>query len=128
MSGMEKHYFPVTSTIASTNIEPLNFDDGDPNAFFGYKVLGVSFGGTLQLLGAKGATYCAKDPCTPRIRRSSRRIPGTSWTRLDASLTGSATEKVLVISDPTGAIRNSWAVGDKIVLGSTDYLPAIPSC
>ena len=42
---------------------PLNFDNGDLNAFFGYKVLAVSFGGKLQLFGAKGATYCASYPC-----------------------------------------------------------------
>jgi hypothetical protein len=105
--------------------QPLNFDNGDANAFFGYKVLGVSFGGTLQLFGAKGATYCATYPCptNPLDPALNPANLGTSWTRLDTTLTGSGSEKLLVISDPTGAIRNSWAIGDKIILGSTDYLP-----
>src|SRR5512146_26771 len=102
---------------------PLNFDNGDPNAFFGYKVLAVSFGGKLQLFGAKGATYCASYPCPaddPALLPSNT---GTSWTRLDASLAGGSTEQLIVVSDPTGAIRQNWTMGDKIVLGSTDYLP-----
>ena len=102
---------------------PLPFDNGDPNAFFGYKVLAVSFGGTLQLFGAKGATYCASYPCPaddPALKASNT---GTSWTRLDASLAGGSTEQLIVVADPGGAIRQNWTMGDKIVLGSTDYLP-----
>ena len=102
---------------------PLNFDNGDPEAFFGYKVLGVSFGGTLQLFGSKGATYCAKYPCPTDDPALSPSNTGSSWTRLDAPLTGSGSEQMLVVADPNGAIRQSWANGDKIVLGSTDYLP-----
>lgn len=36
---------------------PLDYDGGDPNAFFGYKVLAVSYGVTLQLYGLKGAKF-----------------------------------------------------------------------
>ena len=36
--------------------KPLPEDDGDPNAYFGYKVLGVSYGGTLRMFGKKGST------------------------------------------------------------------------
>ena len=36
---------------------PIDYDDGNPQAYFGYKVLGVSYGATLKLFGAKGATY-----------------------------------------------------------------------
>jgi len=106
------------------NYGPLNFDDGDPNAFFGYKVLSVSFGGTLQMFGAKGATYCASYPCPANDPALSPSNTGTSWTRLDAPLAGGGTEQLLVVADPTGSIRNSWSNGDKIVLASTDYLPS----
>lgn len=102
---------------------PLNFDNGDPNAFFGYKVLAVSFGGKLQMFGAKGATYCASYPCPAKDPALLASNTGTSWTRLDASLKGDKTEQLIVVADPTGAIRQNWGVGDKIVVGSTDYLP-----
>ena len=36
---------------------PLPHDDADMQGYFGYKVLAVSYGGTLQLFGKKGATY-----------------------------------------------------------------------
>jgi cell migration-inducing and hyaluronan-binding protein len=102
---------------------PLNFDNGDPNAFFGYKVLAVSYGGKLEMFGAKGATYCASYPCPAKDPALSASNTGISWTRLDANLTGSGSEQVLVVADPNGAIRSNWAIGDEIVLGSTDYLP-----
>jgi cell migration-inducing and hyaluronan-binding protein len=103
--------------------KPLNFDDGDPKAFFGYKVLAVSYGGKLEMFGAKGATYCASYPCPTNDPALSPSNTGTSWTRLDATLPGSGSEQFIVVADPGGAIRQNWGVGDKIVLGSTDYLP-----
>ena len=46
--------------------QPLEYDDGGTiKGFFGYKVLAVGFGGTLQLFGKKGAT----------MLRSTRRTP-----------------------------------------------------
>ncbi len=61
-----------TYTDSFYKYESLPFDDGDPQGFFGYKVLAVSEGGSLQL-SAKGATYGAElDPHNS----------GTSWTRL----------------------------------------------
>jgi hypothetical protein len=101
----------------------LNFDDGDSNAFFGYKVLGVSYNGTLKMFGAKGATYCASYPCPANDPALTPSNTGTSWTRLDANLAGDRTEKKIVVSDPNGTIASNWAIGDQIVLGSTDYLP-----
>lgn len=92
---------------------PITFDGADPHAFFGYKVLAVSYGGTLHLYGAKGAMY----PATPLSASDT----GTSWTRLD--LTAKPGDAMIVVADPTGKIREQWAKGDKIVVGSTDYLP-----
>ncbi|MCB1805811.1 MAG: hypothetical protein KDJ99_11895, partial [Candidatus Competibacteraceae bacterium] len=54
----------------------MPYDDGNPEAYFGYKVLGVSYGGTLKLFGKKGATYGDVDAANS----------GTSWVRLDKTL------------------------------------------
>lgn len=102
---------------------PLPYDNGDPNAYFGYKVLAVSYGGTLQLFGNKGATYCASYPCPANDPALNPANTGTSWVKLAATLNGSGTEQQLVVADPNGAVAQSWGIGDKIVLSSTDYLP-----
>src|SRR5262245_53699716 len=44
--------------------QPLPRDDADPQGYFGYKVLAVSYGGTLRLFGKKGATYGATGECS----------------------------------------------------------------
>jgi hypothetical protein len=87
---------------------PLDYDDGGtPPGYFGYKVLGVSYGGTLQLFGKKGATYSTLTPANS----------GTSWARLNRSVKKSDTTLVL---DRTV----DWAANDQVVLTTTDYLPA----
>ena len=89
--------------------EPLVYDDGDPNAYFGYKVIGLSYGGTLQLFGKKGATYSAAVPVPAWFT-------GNSWVRLAADLGAGATS--LVTERPV-----DWTIGDEIVVTTTDYLP-----
>jgi hypothetical protein len=101
---------------------PLNYDGGDENAFFGYKVLAVSYGGILQLFGAKGAMYgdtnsmgVIKDPSDS----------GTSWVRLNSDLkgvdsSGKPQDSVITLDRPVP----TWKMGDQIVLTSTDYMPA----
>jgi len=84
---------------------PIDYDDGNPQAYFGYKVLGVSYGGTLQLYGKLGATY-------ENLPVSSS---GRSWARLADSVSGGNT---LELDRVIG-----WKPGDKIVLTTTDYLP-----
>ena len=96
--------------------EPLVYDDGDPNAYFGYKVLALSYGGTLQLFGTKGASFPAADvPLAPWYT-------GTSWVHLKQGQD----------IDPKDAMKNStliverpvdWKAGDQIVVTTTDYLP-----
>ncbi|MGO9517967.1 MAG: hypothetical protein ACLPND_13050 [Candidatus Korobacteraceae bacterium] len=94
--------------------EPLIYDTaGSPPGYFGYKVLAVSFNGSLQLFGAKGATYDALSPSDS----------GGSWRRLTQSLGGASNEQQFTIDWPKG--RNAdWVAGDKIVITTTDYLPA----
>lgn len=84
----------------------LPYDGGDPAGFAGSKVLAVTYGGSLQLYGAKGATY------TPLPDSSS----GRSWTRLNQSVApGGRTLALDRVVD--------WQPGDQIVVTTTDYLP-----
>ncbi len=98
-------------------------DKGSSNpAYFGHKVLALSFGGTLQLFGAEGVSYLAQgQPCTPSVPNTecNPAFTGTSWVRL----TG-------VTKDANGAQTTitvnravHWKKGDHIVVTTTDYLP-----
>lgn len=98
---------------------------GTDQGFFGYKVLAVSYGGTLQLFGKKGATY---DAAVDNDHAKS----GTSWVRLQGSVTPTPADfqgavKIVVDRDVVFADKDkagaSWAKGDRIVLTTTDYLP-----
>src|SRR6202035_4463538 len=74
------------------------------------------YGGTLQLFGKKGATYCASFPCPDKDPALSPSNTGTSWLRLNGSLKPGATSLTV-----TGAV--DWQDGDHIVVTTTDYLP-----
>jgi len=88
---------------------PLSFDGGGLKpGYFGYKVIGVSFGGTLQLFGQKGSV---KDP---QISSYS----GKSWVRLNTTLVGGKAEKTFVVDRVV-----DWKKKDEVVITSTDYLP-----
>jgi hypothetical protein len=107
------------------------FDKGDaPGAFFGAKVLAVSYGGTLVLRGRKGIREV--DPkstpvgsCPADSKTAIDACPsdsGTSWVRLSKTIAssdlGTSTNNILIDRPvPT------WEVNDQIVLTSTDYLP-----
>ena len=97
--GVTDYFYPY---------DHLPYDDGDPAGFFGYKVLAVSYGGTLQLFGKKGATYSSAEPPPSSS--------GTSWGRLDGTIQKGATS--LVVDRPV-----DWQPGDRIVVTTTDYLP-----
>ncbi|HUO04919.1 MAG TPA: hypothetical protein VMU16_06950 [Candidatus Binataceae bacterium] len=98
-------------------------DGADPNAYFGYKVIGLSYGGEIRMLGVKGSTKDTKPvPDFPLMT-------GVSWVRLDQG-----DKKVLKKGDPTlsvegdvtrggDASKGGWEAGDEIVVTSTDYLP-----
>src|SRR5205823_12307283 len=70
------------------------------------KVLGVSYGGTLNFFGMKGATYGSVAPSSS----------GTSWARLNGSLVAGQTTLTL-----DGQV--AWQAGDEVVITATDYLP-----
>ena len=85
---------------------PLLVDTGNPNAFFGYKSIGVSYGGSLRLFGEKGSTF-------GDLPSSSS---GQSWTRLAQTAKNGDSQIVL-----DSAVN--WKAGDRIVITTTDYLP-----
>jgi hypothetical protein len=94
---------------------PLSFDGAtNPThgvGYFGYKVLALSYGGTLQLYGKKGATYAVPE-CGAVAPTSS----GTSWVRLNADAAKGAQK--LVVDRPLSLKKD-----DQIVVTTTDYLP-----
>lgn len=88
---------------------PLPYDDGGMvKGFFGYKSIGVGYGGTLQLFGKQGATYTALDPTDS----------GTSWVRLGATAPANDPSKTITLAKPV-----DWAPGSAIVVTTTDYIP-----
>jgi hypothetical protein len=103
---------------------PLFHDDGDMNAYFGNKTIGVGYGGSLQLFGKKGAIYNANDAaCKPTSADST----GRSWTRLAKTANKDAQSITVAIPNwDTGTKIGcglEWAEGDIIVITTTDYLP-----
>jgi hypothetical protein len=114
------------------NYGTLNFDSTP----WGYKVLGVSYGGSIRLFGHKGAKplqdpawggpYDSGPACVvPSAQQSTldaaemqawADLTGSSWTRLQA-INSERTQLTLdrVVSD--------WAAGDQIVVGTTDWYP-----
>ncbi len=101
------------------------FDKSDvAGAYFGHKVLAVSYGGSLQLYGARGATIC--DPANPKspacMADAKASNTASSWVRLDAS-TAPGDTALKVDRDVS-----DWQPGKgetvQIVLTTTDYVPA----
>ena len=100
--------------------EPLFYDGGaDPLTkrigYFGYKVIGVSYGGSLHLFGKKGVATGAIDDSSS----------GLSWVRLNKSVGGFNAGE----SCEKGACQLAldrivdWKEKDIIVVTTTDYLP-----
>lgn len=113
--------------------DAMTFDNGKPKdntfnqsvGYYGYKVLGIGYGATLQLYGKKGATY------DKTVLASNT---GTSWVRLNNCAPGTtdalcnngvlqpaaagATTTTIVLSSDV-----DWDAKDNIVISSTDYLP-----
>ncbi len=94
---------------------PLTYDGGlDPvtkmPGYFGYKVIGVSYGGTLLLLGKNGSIVDGADPDLVAKTGS-----GTSWRRLAVTARGGDT---ITLDQPV-----DWRANDWIVVSTTDYVP-----
>ena len=101
--GVEDYFYPY---------KPLMYDDKSDDRYFGYKVLALSYGGTLQLRGFKGTTGAAAADGDPTAT-------GSAWMRLGADLKQGVSEITLDRNIPAG-----WKKGDKVVVTPTDYLPS----
>ncbi|MDQ5985012.1 MAG: hypothetical protein CSYNP_00716 [Syntrophus sp. SKADARSKE-3] len=83
-------------------------NDLNDKAYFGRKVLAVSYGGILQMFGKKGAVSNDVDPQNPG---------GKSWVRLNATINqGEIKLRLDKVVD--------WQKDDKVVVTTTDYLPS----
>jgi hypothetical protein len=105
-AGSQKVNLPGGVSDYFYQYEPLMYDTGDPQGYFGYKVLAVSYGGTLALYGSKGSAYGTLADSDS----------GRSWARLNANAAAGGTTLVL------DRVVN-WQPGDQIVVTTTDYLP-----
>jgi hypothetical protein len=108
----------------------LNFDPTP----WGYKVLGVSYGGSLRLFGYKGAKPLqdadfatrsdSNDHCVVPTEskldvaemKAWANLSGSSWVRLQ----GLSTDRTQLTLDRE---VTDWAGGDQIVVGTTDWYP-----
>jgi hypothetical protein len=121
---------PTMPCVKATTIDPNSpagndcfyqyevFESGDAQtAYFGRKVLAVSYGGILYLRGAKGIRDVP--PNGPEIDANPS-DSGTSWVRLTDTISSS---QIGATSFHVDRPVPTWAAGDQIVLTSTDYVP-----
>lgn len=106
----DDYFYPYGPLMYDGGKLPADTTQGTDYGFFGYKVLAVSYGGTLRLFGKKGATYG-----TLAVDK-----PGTSWVRLVGTVqpTKTSGKRTLVVDTDV-----DWEKDDRIVLTTTDYLP-----
>lgn len=124
----------------------LNFDDNP----WGYKVIGVAYGGTLALYGYKGAKgledsgwastndpadHCkVPDPAMSTLDVTEltewAKLSGTSWARLvgvhddpQSGLTTLTLDRVVATQETADKPNLGWRIGDEIVIGATDWYP-----
>ncbi len=110
---------PPTSTTCTKIVLPSGVSDcfypymppdniAGETGMFGRKVLAVSYGGTLQLFGRKGATY------TNGVQNWDS---GKSWVRL-RNHDSRPGENIFNLDRAV-----DWKPGDRVVVTTTDYLP-----
>jgi hypothetical protein len=88
--------------------------------YFGNKVIAVSYGGALSLHGYKGAAYTHYSTNFPLDDNLDPASSGSSWIRLqDGKSLEAGADKLWLETAPA-----TWAVGDEIVVTTTDYLPS----
>ena len=122
------------SNFLQQDYHHLNFD----NTPWGYKVLGVSYGGALRLFGYKGAKplqnkdwaaandsneHCvapaAKDSTLDAHEmRTWADLTGSSWVRLS----GINPARTVITLDRD--VSADWKANDQIVVGATDWYPS----
>jgi len=111
-------YLPGDDCFYQYEIQDQQDKQAGRMAYFGHKVLAVSFGGTLQLFGSKGVSYLMTgQQCTPSKPNTecNPAFTGTSWVRL----TGVTDATHITVSSGV-----DWQAGDHIIVTGTDYLPS----
>ncbi|HZX26143.1 MAG TPA: G8 domain-containing protein [Telluria sp.] len=122
---------PADHHLDNTYFEGYGHDHGTADSSpFGYKVLAVSYGGSLQLFGAKGVAKANRTD--PAVATASCPVPadgkqndvlqwaaltGSSWARAGATAAASSSSIQL-----DRAV--DWAQGDQIIVGTTDWSPS----
>ncbi len=107
----------------------LNYDE----SFFGFKVLAVSYGGSVELFGKKGVangdfvdpsdrqSACATPPNQYDVKEWAL-LSGGSWARL--AQTAESGQKTLMLDRDVGAGNGGWESGDQLVVATTDWHPS----
>ena len=117
ITGYSK-YLPGDDCFYQYEIQDAADQQAKRQAFFGHKVLAVSFGGSLQLFGSRGVSYLkAGQKCTPGVPNTecNPAFTGTSWVRL----TGVTDATHITVSRAV-----DWNAGDVVAVTATDYLPS----
>lgn len=121
-------YLPNKDCFYQYEIQDSQDRQNSRKAYFGHKVLAVSFGGTLQLFGSDGVTYLMQgQKCQPGVvgNECNPANTGTSWRRLTKVAEDKQTgDWQLTLDAPTGSVPVNWKAGDHIVVTTTDYLPS----
>ena len=101
--------------------------DSGPGGHFGYKELAVSYGGTLRLRGAKGAsgtpaaaisTILKQPEALAAVDEPAIVNSGTDWARLAGG--GQKASAKLTLDR---SVASDWAKNDEIVVTTTDFFP-----
>lgn len=105
---------------------PLPYDGGKVDGkqgYFGYKVLAVSYGGTINLFGKNGAIKDANEYEPDLTDDQTHHPSGKSWARLvvkdDDGQLGPKDARELQLDRAV-----DWQEGDRVVVSSTDYIPS----
>ena len=131
---------PCQSSSGNANAQFQGYDSAGgqslklpyDNTNFGYKVLAVSYGGSLKLFGKKGVRAADRvDPDNAAGDANACVVPagadeydvqkwadgtGNSWARLDGDADASTLELDRDVVD--------WAAGDHLVVATTDWYPS----
>ncbi len=108
-------------------------DSQGRKGYFGYKSIGLSFGGVLELHGYKGLATAAMGSKPVTALTDNPLDTGTSWLRLKSGVSLTKGQNTLQVDLsafakdgsklPDKTIAGNWVPGDEIVVTTTDYLP-----
>ncbi len=113
-----KKFLPGNDCFYQYEIQDQQDRDDGQEAFFGHKVLAVSFGGALQLFGSRGVSY---------LKQGQKCMPAEPGNECNPAFTGTSWVRLTQVTDATHITVSrsvDWKKGDHIVVTGTDYLPS----